>query len=75
MAGNKNKEVGDSRREENYQEYLRLKDDPGYIDVSFDEESGGVSAIHKEHCFDKQVGPFGCKRGDYEKRVIALVRE
>lgn len=63
-----------SRREENYQEYLRLKHNPDYYDVTFDERSSGVSAIHKEHCFDKQPGPFGCKRGDYELSVSRILR-
>lgn len=64
----------DSRREENYQEYLRLKQDPHYYDVTFDEQSSGVSAIHREHCFDKQFGPFGSKRGDYELSVSRILR-
>ena len=62
-------------REENYQEFLRLKADPNYNDVTFDEKSGGVSAVHGKHCFDKQMGPFGCRRGQYEKNVISVVRE
>ena len=74
MDGNREKEICGSRREENYQEYLRLKDSPDYTEVIFDEQSGGVSAVHKEHCFDKQVGPFGQKRGDYERHVIDVLR-
>ena len=62
------------RKEENYQEYLRLLNDPDYYDVSFDEESGGVSAIHRNHRFDKQMGPFGCRRGDYEIKVVNTLR-
>ena len=68
-------EINDSRREENFQEYLRLKGDQDYLDVTFDEVSGGVSAVHKEHCFDKQMGPFGCRRGDYERHVINVLRK
>lgn len=64
----------DSRREENYQEYLRLKQNPDYYDVTFDEQSSGVSAVHKEHCFDKQFGPFGPKRGEYELSVARILR-
>ena len=63
-----------SRKEENYQEYLRLLNNPDYYDVSFDEESGGVSAIHQNHRLDKQMGPFGCRRGDYEIRVLSILR-
>lgn len=62
-------------REENYQEYLRLTADPDYTDVTFDEKSGGVSAVHKEHCFDKQMGPFGCRRGQYELDVAEILRK
>ena len=39
----------DEQREENFQEYLRLLSDPNYVDVCFDEQSGGVSAVHREH--------------------------
>lgn len=67
--------VSDSQREENFQEYLRLNNNPDYYDVTFDDKSGGVSAIHKEHCFDKQVGPFGRRRGQYEVEVLNILRE
>ena len=69
-------EIGQKRtREENNQEYLQLKANPDYLDVTFDEQSGGVSAVHKEHCFDKQVGPFGCRRGQYELDVVSIIRK
>ena len=64
----------ESRREENYQEYLRLKQNPDYYDVTFDVQSGGVSAIHKDHCFDKTLGPFGIRRGKYETRTMDCLR-
>jgi len=44
------------RREENRKEYDRLKKDPEYSDVKYDEKSGGVGAIHKDHTFDKDKG-------------------
>ena len=66
--------ISDQQKEENYQEYLRLLNDTNYYDVSFDETSGGVSAIHKEHCFDKQMGPFGCRRGQYELDVAKILQ-
>ena len=66
--------VSDLRREENFQEYLRLISDPDYVEVTFDDQSGGVSAVHREHRFDKQVGPFGFRRGDYELNVITVLR-
>ena len=62
------------QREENYTEYLRLLQDEDYLDVTYDNESGGVSAVHRLHKFDKQVGPFGCRRGDYEIRVVSVLR-
>lgn len=62
-------------REENYQEYLRLIDDPDYLEVTFDEQSGGVTAIHRLHRFDKQKGPFGYSRGEYERHVLLTLRE
>jgi hypothetical protein len=64
----------DQQREENFQEYLRLLQDPNYVEVTFDYESGGVSAIHREHKFDKQYGPFGYARGQYERDVVDLLR-
>lgn len=65
--------VSDQQREENYQEYLRLKADSNYYDVYFDEYSGGFIAIHKEHMFDKQVGPFGYSRGRYEIDIAYIL--
>ncbi len=67
--------ISDQQREENYQEYQRLLKDPNYYDVSFDEQSGGVSAIHKDHQFDKNVGPFGYKRGLYEKESARVLMQ
>lgn len=61
--------------EENYEEYLRLLQDGEYYEVVYDEESGGVSAIHQEHRFDKQPGPFGVRRGVYELMAIDALRK
>ena len=66
--------AGWDRKEENYQEYLRLLNDPDYYDVTFDEESGGVSAVHVRHRFDKQHGNEGAPRGIYERIVIDTFR-
>ena len=65
----------DIKRDENYNEYLRLKQNDDYVDVTFDEESGGVSAVHRFHKFDKQLGVNGERRGDYERRVIDVLRK
>lgn len=67
--------VCDLQREENFQEFIRLRNDPDYYDMTFDEKSGGVSAIHKEHRFDKSVGPFRYPRGDYERFVLKVLRD
>ena len=67
--------VSDQQREENYQEYLRLLNNPEYVDVTFDDQSGGVSAVHRDHRFDKQVGPDGMKRGCYELNVMEVFRK
>ena len=67
--------ISSNQREENYQEYLRLLSDSDYIEVTYDEQSGGVSAIHHEHKFDKQLGPYGYRRGDYERKVTTVLRE
>ena len=66
--------ISDQQREENFQEYLRLLQDPNYTDVTFDEKSGGVSAVHLDHQFDKSIGPFGYKRGEYELNSVAILR-
>lgn len=65
----------DPRREENYQEYLRLLKDSNYHKVTFDEESGGVSAIHNKHKFDSDIGSYGIKIGEYEKRAVEVLRK
>ena len=54
--------------------YRRLLLDKDYVDVRFDVLSGGVSAIHKCHRFDQQSGPYGIKRGEYERIVIDNLR-
>ena len=67
--------ISDQQREENFQEYQRLLNDPNYYDVSFDEQSGGVSAIHRDHKFDSVLGAFGIKVGEYEKFVVNALRQ
>lgn len=62
------------RREINYLEYLRLLQDANYYDVTFDEKSGGMSAIHNRHIFDKQKGAMGYRRGNYELSVVRIMR-
>lgn len=68
-------ERSDFQKEENYQEYERLLLDAAYQDVQFDADSGGMSAVHVEHCFDKQIGPFGYRRGRYELDVLDVFRK
>ena len=65
----------DFQREENYKEYLRLLQDNDYSDVTYDEESGGVSAVHKQHKFSKNKGTDGVRQGDYELNVIETLRK
>ena len=55
--------VDKERNKEIYKKYLN---NPDYYGVKYDEESGGVLAIHKGHNFDKQNGAFGISRGEYE---------
>lgn len=66
--------VSNQRWCENYQEYLRLVVDRNYLGVTFDECSGGMSAIYCEHMFDKQIGPFGYCRGQYEIDAVDVLR-
>ena len=63
------------RREDNYEEYLRLLQNEDYLDVTYDEKSGGVSAVHRLHKFGKQPGVCGMRRGDYERAVLAILRK
>ena len=67
--------ISDQQREENFQEYLRLRTDPNYVDVTFDEQSGGVSAVHINHKFDSKIGAFGIKKGEYEKNSVSILRQ
>ena len=61
------------QREENYNEFLRLSQNEDYVDVTYDEESGGVSAVHKLHKFGRQRGVGGLRRGDYERLATAVL--
>lgn len=67
--------ISDEQREDNFQEYLRLLRDPNYVDVCFDEQSGGVSAVHREHKFDSEIGYYGIKIGEYEKIALSILRK
>jgi hypothetical protein len=49
--------------------YKALNEDKDYTEVRFNEKTGGLSAIHKEHKFDRTIGVFGIPRGNYEKIV------
>ncbi len=52
----------------NKREYELYKKDKNYSVVKYDENNGGVLAIHNEHNFDTDIGRFGIQRGEYEKR-------
>lgn len=67
--------VSSLQREDNFQDYLRFRLDPDYVDVLFDDVSGGVSAIHREHKFDKQMGAFGVRIGEYERMAVNVLRK
>ena len=67
--------ISNQQREENFQEYLRLLKDPNYVDVSFVQDSGGVSAIHRLHKLDKEKGAFGVSIGEYERITVTLLRK
>ncbi|MBR5034501.1 MAG: hypothetical protein IKX71_04265 [Bacteroidales bacterium] len=62
-------------KEENFEEFLRLIEDPDYTEVVFDTASGGLGAIHKEHHLDKNKGVLGYRRGEYERNVVRILRE
>ena len=66
--------ISELQREENWNEFLRLLQNDDYLEVTRDETSGGVSAVHKLHKLDKQMGPYGVRRGDYEMMVIKVLR-
>lgn len=66
--------VCNQQGEENFYEFLRFRDNSDYYDVTFDHVSGGMSAIHKNHQFDKTIGPLGYKRGFYERIVLTTMR-
>jgi hypothetical protein len=51
----------------NKTEYVRLKSDSNYTDVRFNDNTGGLLAIHKDHNLDPTIGKFGIPRGDYEQ--------
>jgi hypothetical protein len=59
--------------EENRKEFERLKNDPDYTEVKFDDKTGGLQATHKDHNFDPAIGIFGIPRGEYEKLVVEIL--
>lgn len=56
--------------------YKNLKADWKYIDVRFDKESGGISAIHRDHKFskDKSLLDKSKKKGAYEIEATDALR-
>ena len=62
-----------NRIEANRQEYYRLLEDSNYTGVRFNEKTGGLLAIHREHNFDPTIGKFGIPRGDYEKISVDVL--
>lgn len=60
----------ETQRSRNRKEYDRLKKDSNYTEVRFDKKNGGVSAIHKEHNFDTEIGLYGIARGEYERNTL-----
>ena len=67
--------ISDTQREENFDEFLRLQQDHDYLDVTYDEQSGGVSAVHIQHKFAKKKGVNGMRQGDYERTVLDVLRK
>ena len=53
---------GEQHRKENLQEYARLLGDQYYERVSFDEESGGLSAVHKNRLYFPNESLFSEQR-------------
>lgn len=69
------KAVQKAQRAPVVEEFKRLKADPNYSEVKYDKKSGGLSAVHREHNFDPVVGPFGIRRGEYERRAVDALRK
>ena len=67
--------ISELQREENWNEFLRLLQNDDYLEVTRDETSGGVSAVHKLHKFAKTKGPSGMRQGDYERSVLDVLRK
>lgn len=55
--------------------YMGLIKSTGYHEIIYDSRSGGLSAIHNEHSFDKSISPFGYPRGNYERVVLEILRK
>ena len=62
-------QANQTRIASNLREYNRLKNDPNYVNVKFNPQTGGLKATHRLHNFDRQVGIFGIKRGLYESKA------
>ena len=64
--------------EERRQLYLKYKEDPEYKDVEFNEKTGGVKAIHKEHNLDDKKGFYELNAqnaGYYNGHSVILEKE
>ena len=61
--------------EANRKEYERLLKDENYTDVRFNPINGALSAIHKDHRFDSEMGIFGIERGEYERISLNVLYE
>jgi len=64
-----------NRIEANRLEYYRLLEDSNYTGVRFNEKTGGLLAIHREHNFDPTIGKFGIPRGNYELISLEVLFE
>lgn len=64
--------------EERRQLYLKYKEDPEYKDVEFNEKTGGVKAMHKEHNLDDKKGFYELNAqnaGYYNGHSVILEKE
>ncbi|GAB6012756.1 CdiA C-terminal domain-containing protein [Viscerimonas tarda] len=56
--------------ENSKKEYGRLVSDKNYSGIRFDAKTGAMTAIHKEHNFDREIGALGIARGEYERLAV-----
>jgi hypothetical protein len=59
----------------NNPDYQLVSENPDYVQVKYNQQTGALLAVHKNHNFDPTIGKFGIPRGDYERIAADILFE